>query len=192
LKVSPHLKSRTGPAASWLQQTKDFTALVGGILSIIQLDLYKLGYQALRDLANNPNSTDSPVELLCALRSWYSPFSALSVISNHITPLHRDLQGRPEWFDMLIALGEYDHGRLSLPGLGLVLRYNPGTIAAFSGKILQHGATCPGNRACIAYYMRDTVLERLKEPHISWTNIKLYTDTCRDIAGSRVGENGVL
>ena len=183
MKVSPHLKSRTGPAASWLQQTKDFTALVGGILSIIQPDLYQLGCQALRNLANNPNLTDSPAEL-CALRSWYSPFSALSVISNHIMPLHRDLQGRPEWFDMLIALGEYDHGRLSLPGLGLVLRYNPGTVAAFSGKILQHGATCPGNRACIAYYMRDNVLERLKEPHINWTNIKLYIDAERDIAGS--------
>ena len=150
MKVSPHLKSRTGLATSWLQQTKNFTALVGGILSIIQLDLYQLGYQALRDLANNPNSTDSPVELLCALQSWYSPFSALSVISNCIMPLHRDLQGRPEWFDMLIALGEYDHGRLSLPGLGLVLWYNPGAIAAFSRKILQHGATCPGNCACIA------------------------------------------
>ena len=85
---------------------------------------------------------------------------------------------------MLIALGEYDHGRLSLPGLGLVLRYNPSTVAAFSGKILQHGATCPGNRACIAYYMRDNVLERLKEPHINWTNIKLYIDAERDIAGS--------
>ena len=192
MKVSPHLKSRTGPAASWLQQTKDFTALVGGILSIIQPDLYQLGSQALQDLANNPNLTDSPVELLCVLQSWYSPFLALSVISNHIMLLHQDLQGHLEWFDMLIALGEYDHGRLSLPGLGLVLWYNPGTIAAFSRKILQHGATCPGNRACMAYYMHDTVLERLKEPRISWTNIKLYTDACRDIAGSRVGENGVL
>ena len=71
---------------------------------------------------------------------------------------------------MLITLGEYDHGQLSLPGLGLglVLQYNPGTIAAFSRKILQHGATCPGNHACIMYYMHNTVLEQLKEPHISW------------------------
>ena len=136
MKVSPHLKSRTGLAASWLQQTKDFTALVGGILNIIQPDLYQFGYQALRDLANNPNSTDSPVELLCALWSWYSLFSALSVISNCIMPLHRDLQGCPEWFDMLIALGEYDHGQLSLLGLGLVLQYNPAAWCNMPWKIV--------------------------------------------------------
>ena len=83
---------------------------------------------------------------------------------------------------MLIALGEYLHGQLSLPGLSLVLWYNPGTVAAFSGKILQHGATCNGNHACIVYYMHDNFLEWLKEPHISWTNIKLYMDAERDIA----------
>ena len=85
---------------------------------------------------------------------------------------------------MLIAVGEYDHGRLSLPGLGLILRYNPGTVAAFSGKIMQHGVTCIGNHACIAYYMHDNVLAWLKEPHINWTNVKLYNVTERDIAGS--------
>ena len=85
---------------------------------------------------------------------------------------------------MLIALGEYVHGWLSLPGIGLVLQYNPSTIAAFSGKILQHGATCDGDHGCITYYMHDNVLEQLKEPHISWTNIKLYMDVERDIACS--------
>ena len=184
MKVSTHLKTMTGLGACWLKQTKDFTALVGGILSIIQLDLYQLGCQALQNLSENPDLTDNPVELLCALQSWYSPFSALTVISNRLTPFHQDLQGWPEWFDMLIALGECLHGQLSLPGLGLVLQYNPSTIAAFSGKILQHGATCNGNCACIVYYMRDNVLEWLKEPHISWTNIKLYMDAERDIACS--------
>ena len=154
------------------------------ILSIIQPDLYQLGCQALWNLLENPDLTDNPVELICALQSWYSPFSALLVISNCLTPFHQDLQGQPEWFDMLIALGEYLHGRLSLPGLSLVLQFNPGTVTAFSGKILQHGATCDGNCACIIYYMCDNVLEWLKEPHISWTNIKLYMDAERDIACS--------
>ena len=185
LKVSTHLRSNTGPAASWLKNTNDFTALIGGILSIILPDLYKLGCKALRNLVKNPSLTDNPVGLLCALKSWYTPFSAVSVISNRITPLHRDLQGWPEWFDMLIALGEYLHGRLSLPGLGLILRYNPGTVAAFSGKILQHGAMCNGNRACIAYYMRDNVLEQLQEPHISWTNVQLYSDAASTLSGSK-------
>ena len=178
-----HLKSRNGSAISWLKQTKDFTALAGSILSIIQPDLYHLSCQTLHDLSGDPDLTDNPLALLCALQTWYSPFLALSIISNRLMPFHRDLQGRPEWFDMLIAVGKYDHGRLSLPGLGLILRYNPGTVAAFSGKIMQHGATCTGNHACIAYYMRDNVLAWLKEPHINWTDVKLYNVTERDIAG---------
>ena len=85
---------------------------------------------------------------------------------------------------MLIALGEYLHDWLSLLGFGLVLWYNSSTIAAFSGKILRHGATCNGSHACIAYYMHDNVLAQLKESHINWTNNKLYIDMERDIAGS--------
>ena len=126
----------TGPGTCWLKQTKDFTVLVGGILRIIQLDLYQLGCQALQNLSENPDLTENPIELLCALQSWYSPFSALTVISNHLMPFHWDLQGQPEWFDMLISLGEYLHGRLSLPGLSLVLRYNPGTIDELAQALL--------------------------------------------------------
>lgn len=174
MKVSAGLKVPDGPAVQWLRDTKSFTSLAGGILSIIQPELYELGRNALKALYECPEMVDCPEQLLRALDVWCSPFSALSVITNRVTPLHRDIQGRPEWYDMLIALGDYQHGRLSLPGLGLICRYNPGTVIAFSGKILQHGATCCGERACIAYYMRDNVLDRIRAPMITWPNVKLY------------------
>ena len=183
LKVSVELKTG-GAAVEWLTSTMDFTALAGGILSIIQPELYEIGRNTLEKLLQNPELVDSPQDLLKALSIWYSPFSALSVISNRVTPLHRDMQGRPEWYDMLIALGEYDHGRISLPGLGLIYRYNPGTIMAFSGKVFQHGVTCPGNRACLAYYMHDNVLERVGVPMIGWPNVGLYDGVVGGLAGS--------
>jgi hypothetical protein len=174
LKVSAEMKVNNGPASEWLKNTQDFTALVGGILSIIQPELYELGRDALQHLYQHPDMTDTPDILLRVLDIWHSPFSALSVVSNRVTPLHRDMQGRPEWYDMLVALGDYEHGRFALPALGLICRYNPGTILAFSGKIFQHGATCVGNRACIAYYMRDNVHDRLRSPMIGWANVRLY------------------
>jgi len=184
LKVSAEMRSN-GAAVEWLKSTRDFTALAGGILSIIQPELYQIGRAALETLYENPELVESPEDLLQALKIWYSPFSAISVISNRLTPLHRDMQGRPEWYDMLVALGEYEHGRISLPGLGLIYRYNPGTIIAFSGKIFQHGATCPGDRACLAYYMHDNVLERVAAPMISWPNVRLYGDRVGDeVAGA--------
>jgi len=182
LKVSAEMKTN-GVAVEWLTSTMDFTALAGGILSIIHPELYKIGRNTLECLRQNPGLVDSPQDLLKALSIWYSPFSALSVISNRVTPLHRDMQSRPEWYDMLVALGEYNHGRISLPGLGLIYCYNPGTIIAFSGKIFRHGATCPGDRACLSYYMRDNVLERVGAPMISWPNVQLY-DGVGGLAGS--------
>jgi hypothetical protein len=158
----------------WLVKSKEAFLLVGGILSIIQPELYKLGIQALERLLNNPTVCKEPAELVKILQLWYSPFSAVSVISNRSTPLHRDIGGRPQWLDLLIAVGEYKHGRFELPGIGLTLKYDPGTAVAFSGKIFRHGAHCVGDRACIAFYMRDNVLDRLGLPVGKWLQGSQY------------------
>ena len=102
LKISAEMGTNK-MAVEWLTRTRNFTALAGGILSIIHPELYQIGRNTLECLLQNPGLVDSPQDLLKALSTWYSPFSALSVISNHVTPLHRDMQSRPEWYDMLVA-----------------------------------------------------------------------------------------
>jgi len=92
---------------------------------------------------------------------WSTPFNGVSVISNRSTPLHRDCNSRKEWMDMLVALGMYNLGNLTVPGVGIEFVYNPGTVVGILGKVLQHGAECDGERACLAFYMRDKVQERL-------------------------------
>ena len=37
--------------------------------------------------------------------------------------------------DILVALGEYENGRIEFPGLGSRLKYDPGTIVAFMGRL---------------------------------------------------------
>jgi hypothetical protein len=172
--VASELWRRDNAILKWLDNTKASMLLLAGILSIVQPELYETGRLGLEKLFNSRELVNRPVELMLALEVWWTPFTAMTVVSNRETPLHRDMAGRVDWVDMLLALGEYEHGRFSFPGLGIVYRYNPGTILAFSGKALQHGATCPGNRACIALYMRDNVIKRLKVPTPTWLNISGY------------------
>jgi len=106
--------------------------------------------------------------MLEILAIWYTPFSALAVISNRLTPLHRDVAGRAEWLDFMLGLGNYDNGRFSIPAFGYTFKYNPGTLVGVSGKMFRHGATCEGNRASIVFYMRDNVLNRLRLPAGTW------------------------
>lgn len=174
MRVSGELLRRDNAVLKWLANTKSSMALLGGIMSVIQPDLYRTGRCALEELFNEQGYVGQSWELLEALSVWWTPFSAMTVVSNRETPLHRDMGGRVEWSDMLIALGHYEHGRFSIPGLGMLYRYNPGTILAFSGKAFEHGASCPGNRACIALYMKDNVIKRLKQPTPSWLNIGDY------------------
>lgn len=127
-----------------------------------------MGAQALQALEADPQMCDNPGRLFEVLAFWHVPFSGISVVSNRVTPLHCDTGGRAEWMDILLALGEYDNGRFSVPAFGYTFKYNPGTIVALSSKIFRHGATCEGNRAAIAFYMRDNVLNRLGLPSGTW------------------------
>ena len=102
---------------NWLADTKDITALIGGIMSIVQPELYSIGRQALEHLANHKDDLlpTQAEELLDVLEHWWTPFNAMTVISNRETPLHRDLGSRPSWSDLLVALGNYENGRFALP-----------------------------------------------------------------------------
>ena len=127
---------------------------------------------ALRRLWNNPDLVDRPLLLKEVLSLWSVPFSGVSIISNRSTPLHRDCNSRKEWMDLLVALGKYQRGIMTLPGLGVELLYSPGTVVGIAGRVLQHGVECDGERACLAYYMRDKVHERLGVRAPSWFNLQ--------------------
>lgn len=164
-----------GAVIKWLESNKDVMSLIGGIMSIIQPDLYELGRKAFAKLAEDPDLVTTPADsLFRALKVWAAPFNAMTVVSNRTTPLHRDTGSRAAWSDLLLALGQYEDGRLLLPPLGIVYRYNPGTIVCFSGTAFEHGATCVGNRACVVFYMKDNVMNRLGLPIATWANVDGY------------------
>lgn len=158
----------------WLEKCLTGSALVGGILSIIHPELYQVGIEALKKLNAGHAHVVKGERLPEILRYWSSPFSVISVISNRETPFHGDNGSAHPWFDILVPLGKYENGRIELPGLGMRFRYNPGTVFGLLGRVLQHGATCPGDRVCVAYYMREQVVKKLALPKPSWMNVAEY------------------
>jgi len=150
------------------------SAIIGGILSIIHPELYSAGIAGLKAMDENPQSIHKGHQLAEVLRVWSSPFTAITTISNRDTPYHRDNGSAHPWFDILVAVGKYKHGRMELPGLGMRLQYDPGTVVALAGRVLQHGANCPGDRVCIAYHMKENVIESLGITSPSWANESIY------------------
>lgn len=82
---------------------------------------------------------------------------------------------RHSWYVRLLTLGNYELGRFEVPGIGLRLAYDPGTIVAVAGKTIAHGVSpCEGDRVCITYFMRDGVHEQLGIRAGGWMNINYY------------------
>lgn len=68
---------------------------------------------------------------------------------------------------MLVSAGQYGDAWLNLPSLRTQCLVPPGTLCAFSGRLIRHSVTHAyispteseyddqiGNRLCLAYYMR--------------------------------------
>lgn len=157
----------------WVQKQIVGSALVGGILSVIHPELYSAGIEGLTRLKSALVYNGHRLPEI--LRVWSSPFTVLTVISNRETPFHRDNGGAHPWFDILVPLGIYEHGRIEFPGLGIRLKYDPGTVVGLTGRVVQHGVTCPGDRACLAYHMKSTVIEELGIVSPSWVNLSHYS-----------------
>ena len=74
--------------------------------------------------------------------------------------------------DLLVTAGPYSDCWMELRSLGVRLAYDSGTAVAMCGKVVPHAVSdCDGERACIAYYMRDNVQARLGLPAGTWTDI---------------------
>lgn len=138
------------------------SAFFSAILSIMHPDLYDSGRTTMLRLTKQ-------TDLHPALVLWPSVFNAVTVLSNRSTPYHRDSKSRAPWYDMLATIGQYKGAIMDLPSIRLKLAYGPGSVIAMGGKVIRHGVSdCQGDRVCLAYYMRDTVHERMETEAAQW------------------------
>lgn len=134
-----------------------------------------MGVEAIRHLRSNPTAIRHAEAFPQILEGWNASFNVITIMSNRLTPFHRDNGAASPWYDVLVALGQYSNGRIELPGIGQRFKYDPGTVVGLTGRILRHGVNCPGNRLCVAYHNKTTVIDSLGIPRASWMNTSHYT-----------------
>ena len=138
-------------------------------LSLINPDLFRTGLLMLQRLWEFDPTSD-------VAKKWQSVYSGIAIICNWRSPLHRDSQGRPEWYDLLLSYnGPGARPLLSVTDLGLNLKYSSGTVVAFCGMILKQVSSWgKGDRVCYAHFMRESVRERLDVPPAGWVYRDMY------------------
>ena len=161
--VSKTLRDPNSPGRQWLREMRRSHMVVTALLAVMHPELYESGIDALSRLYQIPTS-HTVAEL------WGNPFTALSIISNRSSPLHRDTQSTKAWYDLLLTLGGDDDLAIRFPSLRLSFRYCDGTSLAFSGNYLPHEvAECATERLCLAYFFRQFVLKALDVDLPAWS-----------------------
>jgi hypothetical protein len=138
-------------------------------MSLIHPELHQQGKKVLQALHDLESTSTIASE-------WESVCTGIQVISNRITPGHRDSKGRPEWYDILTSFGDGSLPRLLISDLGLSLAYYPGSVVGLCGTIFEHEVRAwgSGDRVCYAHFMRETVRQRLGVPAAGWAMQETY------------------
>ncbi|KAI6108435.1 hypothetical protein EDD16DRAFT_1523021 [Pisolithus croceorrhizus] len=124
----------------WVDEMSEFHVLLSGTLVVIHPPMYASGREVLIRLGADAQQWGD-TEMSSILPIWNLVYNSISIMANRATPYHRDVNGQQQWLDMLI-----------------MFRYNPGTIIAMPGSVLEHGVGyADGNCTCLAYYMRQNV-----------------------------------
>ena len=158
-------------------------AILSAAISIMNPKLFKEGMEGMTKLNRYADESDS--KMATALQHWSSVFTNMQLIANRAAPLHRDPNTLAPWFDLLCTVGDYEDCFMYIPTLGIILEYPPGTVVAFSGRLLRHAVNrVEGNRYTMAYYMRRAVHKWLGVGDPNWMNIHKLQGT---LMGSDAG-----
>lgn len=144
------------------------SAIFSALLRVVHPDLFFMALNAMEEMARDPNLHD-------VVSVWNNVFNGASLISNRESPIHRDCNSKEHWYDLLATLGPYEDGVMEIPGAGVRLAYNSGTIVALAGRVLRHGVgAVKKDRVCFAYYMRENVHKRMGSMFASWSKEDRY------------------
>ncbi|EGO04662.1 hypothetical protein SERLA73DRAFT_149079 [Serpula lacrymans var. lacrymans S7.3] len=120
------------PWAPGLQFSVETGALMSAISCVAHPALYELAREALVRVEDH-------IDDVAVLKAWSLVFNALSIISNRETLVHQDRLSKAEWYGMLESVGDYNEAILELTGAGFCFKFDSGTIAGFSRKLLSWG-----------------------------------------------------
>jgi hypothetical protein len=142
--------------------------LQNAILALISPSMWEAGMDTIYRMQSGDHHHKHQIHP--SARSWPSAFTALQVIVNRKTPLHRDRGGAPPIYDLLTSAGTHTYAEFCLQDLKATLSYAPGTVIVIAGKVLLHRVEewRGGERICIAHYMPDAVINRVGVVRPDW------------------------
>ena len=133
---------------------RETTQCLNALLAIVHPELYA----ARRWVMQTLREEDKVLDLHKGLEHWHSVFTAITLITNRESLLHRDPKTNIRWYDLMLTVGDYNKAILELSTFGLRLLYNPGSICFISGKLVRHGVSLTKDtRICYVYYMRKSM-----------------------------------
>jgi hypothetical protein len=152
-----------------MQETRSVERFLNLTLALIHPELHTCGMEILRKLQYFTTTAKIASE-------WVSAYTGIQVISNRVTPGHRDSKGRPEWYDLLTGIGRGSLPTLLVNDIGLELAYNPGTVVGLCASILEHEVRAwgSGDRVCYSHFMREAVRQRLGVNAAGWVMQNIY------------------
>jgi hypothetical protein len=156
--------------SDWLRKSNNLERFLNLTLSLIHPELFQCGLEILQKLRQSEGTME-------IAKQWQSVYTGIAIISNRITPRHRDTNSKPEWFDLLINYAGTDASpNLLINDLGLELQYSSGTVVGLCGMILEHEVPPwgDGDRVCCAHFMRESVRNHLKARDPGWVNQSMY------------------
>jgi hypothetical protein len=170
LYISQELRKPEG--AKFIKDIQDAEAVLNCVAMLICPQLHSISVSAIEKLKVG----EGLFKWDDVITNWPSVFSGIEVISNRITPPHRDTNAAPTMYDFLVSAGTHTEAWLDLQDVNAHLAYNPGTVVALCGKVLRHGVQTwiGGERICVAHFIRDAVQERLNLRCPDWVNNSRY------------------
>jgi hypothetical protein len=87
-------------ALEWLDAISQSSSILSMILAVIHSELHNVGWETFNWLRQS-----AKIQCQDVLHRWTSVFNVVSVICNHLTPLHWDRNSRRQWYDLLVTLG---------------------------------------------------------------------------------------
>lgn len=116
--------------------------MIDAVLTLVSTDLYNAGkrmidlFKSGEFVQQSHSNVDHPLHSNIGI--WPSSYGGIAIICNRITKPHRDTGAWSGGLDLLASLGTHQASELHINTLGVKLTYNPGTLVALSGAVLEH------------------------------------------------------
>ncbi|KAI0739727.1 hypothetical protein C8Q80DRAFT_1261427 [Daedaleopsis nitida] len=139
--------------------------LLDGILAVVHPELYRAAVRSLDLLYSEDPESRAYVD------AWPCTSHAAAVIVNRESIVHRDLNGKPGWLDLLLSVGTYGETAVfSMGNIGASVPYNSGSVVLVSSRFVLHGVPAvPPDRMCCAWIVNHRIFQHCDLQFPDWT-----------------------